>query len=278
MRTRFRIFCLLFALVFFIGDGLSAFAAETPWGSAEHVQARLIGAGQKDGVLTAGLEVRLAPEWHSYWKAPGDAGLAPAFDWSGSVNAREPSVEWPAPERYETFGLYSFGYKDRVLFPLTAALEEPGRPATLALALDIMVCKDICVPQKISLSMEVPAGEPADAVRANVALIETARAKVPAKEDQPALKIETAVAGPKAFVVTAYAQHGFDEADVFVDAGDVVLSAPPEIELAAGDLRRATLRIKNPPGVEDLSAVLAGKTVSVTVVNRRRAVEKNFSF
>ena len=30
----------------------------------------------------------LAPDWKTYWRSPGDTGIPPLFDWSGSENLR----------------------------------------------------------------------------------------------------------------------------------------------------------------------------------------------
>ena len=45
--------------------------------------ALIAGWRQADGSRLAGIEIRLAPGWHTYWRAPGSAGIPPTFDWSG---------------------------------------------------------------------------------------------------------------------------------------------------------------------------------------------------
>ncbi len=265
MRT---LFCLI-ALMFF---ALPVAAGESPWASADYVQARLI-TGKQDGKeLKAGLQVRLAEGWHAYWKNPGDAGLAPTLNWKGSENFAQAQIHWPVPKRFDEMGLQTFGYGGSVLFPLTVELENPEQPAKLSLSLDIMVCNEICVPQSLALELE----DLSPSTQAG--LIDLALKKVPATENLPSLKIETAVLGPEGLVITAYAQNGFDKTDVFVDAGDFPLTAPPEIELTGDSIRTAILKIKVPEGVDNLAKELEGRDVSVTLINRNRAVERVFSF
>ena len=34
------------------------------------------------GTRMVALHLRLAPEWKTYWRSPGEAGIPPEFDWS----------------------------------------------------------------------------------------------------------------------------------------------------------------------------------------------------
>ena len=40
------------------------------------------------GGQMAALQLTLAPGWKTYWRSPGDAGIPPSFDWSGSQNVK----------------------------------------------------------------------------------------------------------------------------------------------------------------------------------------------
>ena len=58
----------------------SAKAAESAWLETDFVKMRLISASETAGMtetLSLGLEVVLADGWKTYWRTPGDAGLAP---------------------------------------------------------------------------------------------------------------------------------------------------------------------------------------------------------
>ncbi len=73
--------------------------------------------------IEAGLEIRLAPGWHAYWRSPGDAGIPPSIDWAGSENLSRAEIAWPAPARYSLQGFETAGYRDHVVLPITA---NPG--------------------------------------------------------------------------------------------------------------------------------------------------------
>ena len=44
--------------------------------------------GADNGELLAGVQIRLEPGWKTYWRTPGDSGVPPSFDWSGSKNLK----------------------------------------------------------------------------------------------------------------------------------------------------------------------------------------------
>ncbi|MEM6304629.1 MAG: protein-disulfide reductase DsbD domain-containing protein [Pseudomonadota bacterium] len=107
---------------------------------------------QPNGNRVVGLHIKLAPGWKTYWRAPGDAGIPPRFDWSRSRNLRGVAISWPTPGVYPQNGMRTIGYKDEVVIPVTIAPRNPGKPVRLRVGLDIGVCEDICVPYQMEVS------------------------------------------------------------------------------------------------------------------------------
>ena len=252
-------------------------ALETPWAASDYVQIKLLSSVEsvgQGGHVDAALELQLAAGWHAYWRMPGDAGLAPVFDWSASENVAGVDAAWPAPKRFVEEGLNTFGYEDRVAFPLSVKIEKPGQAAKLNLKASVMVCEKICVPQDVAVSLAIPAG--AVEQGRNRALIEHMRGKVPHEGDLPDLRIDSVVLGPDALVARVWSQQGFEGMDLFVESGDLYLTTAPEIMPDKDDPRAAFLRIKKPEGVENLARQLMGRTITMTLVNGARAIEKDF--
>ena len=273
----FILFFLLFLILAF--SGAPARALESPWRSADHVQARLLSAADSTGKadhIDGALEIKLEDGWHAYWRMAGDGGLAPTFDWKGSVNAGDVAMDYPTPARSDTAGLQSFGYMGSYTLPLTAKVTVPGKPVTLSVKADIMVCKDICIPQSLALDLAVPEGDkPASP---DAALIAKARDAVPVKKDKPALSIQSAVVGPDALVVGVFSQHGFDGADLFVEPAELTLFSPPKITPSGKDPRIATFIIPKTDTDTNLAKAVMGKTLILTVVTKDGAVEKSYPF
>ena len=110
-----------------------ACAGETSaWDGDQRAAVRLIaGAPRGSGAASihhAGVEVHLAPGWKTYWRYPGDSGVPPRFDFSGSRNLKSASVRYPAPHRLTDESGTSIGYKGDVVFPLDVTPQDAGKP------------------------------------------------------------------------------------------------------------------------------------------------------
>jgi len=123
-------------------------ADASPWDGSQRSAVRLIAGGRAEGAasLRAGIEMRLAPGWKTYWRYPGDSGIPPRFDFAKSRNVKSVTVRWEAPQRLADEGGTSIGYKHDVIFPLDVVPQDPGKPVTLALGIDYGVCEKFCVP------------------------------------------------------------------------------------------------------------------------------------
>ena len=53
---------------------------------------------KESGDHIAALQITLAPGWKTYWRQPGDTGIPPRFDFSGSENLTILDVIYPAPK------------------------------------------------------------------------------------------------------------------------------------------------------------------------------------
>lgn len=175
---------IAFAAALILGTAHGADAAASDPVEAGQAKVRLLAGGNlsADGktnsapVLRGGLEIVLTRGWKTYWRYPGDAGIPPRFDWSGSENVAEVEVLYPAPKRLpDGTGQISIGYEDRVLFPLRIRAADPAKPVTLNLKFDFATCEKICIPADAKLSLTVPADAQPEAA------LDNAEARVPAR-------------------------------------------------------------------------------------------------
>jgi len=106
-----------------------------------------------------GLHFRLEPGWHIYWINPGDSGEPPRLDWHLPVALKAGVIEWPAPSRLPIPPLMDYGYEGEVLLPVrienTTGLAV-GTTVTLAADMKAIVCREVCIPAKASLSLSLP--------------------------------------------------------------------------------------------------------------------------
>jgi len=138
-----------------------ASAAVGDWTKGQRAEVRLISSGLgKDGRLAAGIEIVLPEGWTTYWRSPGDAGVPPVIDFSASQNIGPAEVSFPVPARMDEGGdTITNVYRDRVVFPVSAAVTNPAKPVDLALSLHIGVCNEICVPEDVTVGLIVPPGD-----------------------------------------------------------------------------------------------------------------------
>src|SRR5262245_43401253 len=140
----------------------AVFAADdvTRWDGDARSAARLVAGSQSapDGVLRAGLEIRLKSGWHTYWRYPGDAGVPPQFDFAASQNVKQVVVLWPAPQRIEEAGGITIGYLGNVIFPLRVEPLDPAKPVLLRLKLDYAICEKLCVPAEAKAELATGKG------------------------------------------------------------------------------------------------------------------------
>jgi len=228
-------------------------------GAQMRYNARLIGGETQGGVWRAGLDLALDKGWKTYWRMPGDAGVPPQFDWSGSRNVKSLTVLWPAPMRFSDEGGETVGYKDHVVFPLDITPTEESKPMDLKLDVFLGVCDVICIPVKLEEALRQASPSPADA-----SLIAAFAARVPEKVDARA-RFHVARAslvedsGKPALALRLEGQ-GFDDGlDVFVEGSDFAYFRAPR---PAGDPADVHLPID---GLKD-EAQLRGKTLTLTMI------------
>ncbi|OYU20152.1 MAG: hypothetical protein CFE34_01630 [Rhodobacteraceae bacterium PARR1] len=137
---------------------------------ADILAARLLpGFVTDQGSRMAGLEMAFAPGWKTYWRAPGDAGIPPVFDWTGSQNVKSVRLHWPRPSVFHLNGMQSVGYHDALVLPLEVEPIDPAQPVALRMRVDLGVCKDICMPATLDLSADLTPGGGDAAIRAALA-------------------------------------------------------------------------------------------------------------
>ncbi len=125
---------------------------------------------EADGRHMAAMHLTLTENWKTYWRAPGDAGIPPRFDWSGSQNIASVRLHWPRPMVFDQEGMRSIGYERELVLPLEFTLTDPLAPARLRARVDIGVCETICVPVSLRLRAELrPGGAEDGAIRAALA-------------------------------------------------------------------------------------------------------------
>jgi DsbC/DsbD-like thiol-disulfide interchange protein len=188
--------------------------APAPNSPATKARARLIASGGLEaGAYGAGVEIALSGQALTYWRNPGDAGVPPRFDFSGSRNLASVEVRYPAPERHDEGGAEAFGWRKGVIFPVTLRPVDPARPVILDLQLEYAACEEICVPSDAHLRFEFAPKAASGAQAGRIALWD---ARVPKPAPASAFAIARERAAPLPTWRVTPAQSGPDD-DLFAE-------------------------------------------------------------
>lgn len=263
---RFVTFSALATLL--LGVGGASAEMMSGWSAPSGTAVRLL-AGEADaGTVTGGIEIRLTPGWKTYWRYPGDSGVPPRFDWSGSQNVGAVDVLWPAPVRFDDGGSFSIGYKKDVVIPFRVTPAVPGKPVELRLNLDFAVCEKICQPATASLGLDVPA----EGAGSSPAPLAAALAAIPRNTEigaPGAPAIEKAVLDGDSIRIEAQVANG-EKADLFVEGPNEDWALPLPSREAGPDGR--TIFVLPVDGVPK-GADIAATKLRFTLVDGSRAVE-----
>lgn len=244
------------------------------WDGDERSAIRLIAgsAGEDAAAVRAGLEIRLKPGWHTYWRYPGDAGVPPRFDFTGSQNIKSLDVHFPAPRRLPEGAMVAIGYDHDVILPLRIVPQDPAKPITVRLKLDYAVCEKLCAPAEGAAELTIAGGK-----STQEASLKAAEARVPKKrglgeaapfaiksikrDGNTTERVIVELTAPNGAVVELFAEGPTPE---------WALPVPAAIEGAPGLYRFAFALDGAPPGAEyrgaqiTLTAVAGTESIEVT--------------
>ena len=109
-----------------------------------------------------GLQLTHQSGWHTYWKNPGDSGLATTLNWTLPVGVMAGEIAWPVPHKINIGTLTNYGYEGTVLLPVPLTITPGFKPPLLGNNLEIrlkaswLVCRQECIPQDGEFAIQVP--------------------------------------------------------------------------------------------------------------------------
>jgi len=170
------------ALVAVVALGLLPAAQAQPSGN-DLVDAALIAepqsirAGQPFWV---GVRLRMAEHWHTYWRNPGDSGLATEISWALPPGFSAGPIVWPVPERIPVAHLVNYGYEGEIvlLTQITPPAQLPAGETKLRADVNWLVCQKECIPGEATVDLALPGGN-GESNPTTKAAFDAARQQVP---------------------------------------------------------------------------------------------------
>ena len=129
---------------------------------AAHVEAELIPevtSIRSGESFWIGLRLHMDADWHTYWKNPGDSGLATQIEWELPPGFEASGIHWPYPQTVRLDPLTTYAYKGEVL--LLTEIKVPAEAAAgQALPIKAKVfwlsCEKICIPGEAAFTIQLP--------------------------------------------------------------------------------------------------------------------------
>ncbi|HHQ6722331.1 TPA: protein-disulfide reductase DsbD family protein [Serratia fonticola] len=118
-------------------------AADSGWLQSpqnDHAQVRLRADTSNGDETRVLLAVELEKGWKTYWRSPGEGGIAPAITWQG--NPPPATWFWPTPQRFDVAGISTQGYQQRVTLPIVF---KGAVPQQLEGRLTLSTCSNVCI-------------------------------------------------------------------------------------------------------------------------------------
>ena len=221
--------------------------------------------------MVGGITFQLEPGWKTYWRTPGDSGVPPRFDFSGSQNVETVTVLWPAPAKFpDGAGGISFGYQKQVTLPLRIVAKKPGKPVILRAEINYAVCEKLCIPVEAKAEIAF-SGKPGAEDPSILTALETVPqpAKIGALN---ALSIQSVKRDGNTVFVDVTASDA-KEASLFAEGPtpDWALPAPKLLERLATGTQRFSFDLDGLPS----GARPEGATLKLTLAGDGRAYEFN---
>jgi thiol:disulfide interchange protein/DsbC/DsbD-like thiol-disulfide interchange protein len=127
------------------------------------VQATLVAADQSvqpGRAVTVALRLAHDAHWHSYWINPG-TGYKTSLAWKLPPGWKATDIQWPTPQvvRDTTGMITGNGYEGVVYLPVTLTPPndlKPGDTVTLTADAKWLMCAEVCVPGKATVSITLP--------------------------------------------------------------------------------------------------------------------------
>ncbi|MGY6411732.1 MAG: protein-disulfide reductase DsbD domain-containing protein [Alkalilacustris sp.] len=253
-----------------LGAALGGLAGPAAAFSVEDVvEARLLpGWRTAGGTHMAALHVTLAEGWKTYWRAPGENGVPPRFDLSGSENVTGVVAHWPRPTVFDRAGAQVIGFADELVLPLEFTLEDGAAPARLAARVDLGVCEVVCVPVRVDLAVDLPAASAGDA-RILAALADGPEPATAAGLLGATCSVEGLVDGLRLTAVLEMPRLGADELAI-IELDDEAVWVSPAQSARTGERLTAVADLV---AMDGGAVALDPAALRITVLAGERAVE-----
>lgn len=109
-----------------------------------------------------GLQLTHQPDWHTYWRNPGDSGLPITVQWTLPAGISAGDIAWPLPKKIPIGNLANYGFDGTVLLPVPLTISQDFKPGLTNNEIEVklkanwLVCRKECIPEEGEFALKVP--------------------------------------------------------------------------------------------------------------------------
>ncbi|MCG9649238.1 thioredoxin family protein [Vibrio brasiliensis] len=226
LRTILGLWLLVASVLF---SATSNAEVDTGWMTKpEHppVKTRFVVTGQvnqAEKTVEGFLQVELDDDWKTYWRSPGEGGVAPSISWENSVNLQSVEWHWPYPQQFNLLGIHTLGYKSATVIPMTLHIKDFKQPVKLDADLTLSSCTTICVLTDYPFSLTFV---PSELEVSESAMFTHAQAISQVPKSSPLIEQQNAIWDPNSnqLQVTLTKPLGWSSPELIVDSRNEAIS------------------------------------------------------
>ncbi|AJJ63255.1 protein-disulfide reductase DsbD family protein [Yersinia aldovae] len=241
-------------------------AADSGWlvsPQNDHAQVRLRAEPALGGETRLLLTVKLEKGWKTYWRSPGEGGIAPTIQWEPPLNAVK--WFWPVPQRFDVSGISTQGYHEQAVLPIVISAKVPK---TLSGTLTLSTCSNVCILTDYPFSLDLSAATNTENLQQFEHDFAQAMGQVPIA-DALTKQIQAGF-GHSELQVLAQRNEGWQQPELFFDTLEDADLGKPIVTVLGNQL---SVRVPATDGWGEESADLLGKRLTMVITDGGLAQE-----
>ncbi|WP_145494677.1 protein-disulfide reductase DsbD family protein [Yersinia bercovieri] len=258
--SKTALFCLLLLWM------PTLWAADSGWlvsPQNDHAKVRLRAEPSTGGETRMLLAVQLQDGWKTYWRSPGEGGIAPTIAWDLPLDAVK--WHWPVPQRFDVSGISTQGYHQQVMLPIVISGPLPKR---MSGTLTLSTCSNVCILTDYPFSLDLSSPISAENQQQFMHDFAQAMGQVPIAN---ALTKQIQVGyGNGEVQILALREEGWQQPALFFDTLDDVDLGKPIVSVQGNQL---SVRVAATDGWGEGTADLRGKPLTMVISDAGLAQE-----
>ncbi len=107
------------------------------------------------------VHLKMRPGWHTYWRNPGDSGLATTIKWTLPRGVSASPIVWPRPDKFMARTIAGYGYAGDValLSTISVPAQLASKNITIGAVVSWLACEQVCIPGSQQLHITLPVSD-----------------------------------------------------------------------------------------------------------------------